>query len=528
MAEALTSPDFGLFVDQLTFINEPSHSILQSVNRLFSQAGPNDQILVYYSGHGKQDAAGHLHLATIDTEVAALETSSIGVGILRRLIDNYACKQMALILDCCYSGAVGADFLRKGDLDDRLKQMFRDRGIYILTASTATQAAREKEGDDYSLFTKHLLAGIKDGEADYDGDGLVSLGDLYEYVRRRVPKEAPQFPTKWEFGVQGSSLAIARAVRINHVESRKQQQSSPAAEPRPEMPAERLAGSGAVQETASSDTNFADALRSFDAQPKVRSRLQFVFWGLVASVMFAGITTYALRTSWQVSINRSYDKTKFQIEVAENPRPSLYSESYETVQLDVEGKEVRRTRWAKFFTEYIDDGVPLEMVKIPALLDNSEGPQKKVEDFFMAVKEVTRGQWRQVTRLPRVEIDLKEDPSGFKDSLEQPVAVSWDEAVEFCKRLAKKTGNPYRLPSEAEWEYAMPKSIYRNKKTKVGRNAFGLFDMHGNVCIWTDTSKGPPKVSPSASFSSPRNCSFRVAMREPSPFFELRGSSDWR
>ncbi len=214
LADALTSPDFGLFTDPLSFINEPSHSILRSVNRIFSQAGPNDQILVYYSGHGKQDAAGHLHLATIDTEVVALETSSIAVGMLRRLIDNYACKQVALILDCCYSGAVGADFLNKGDLDDRLKHLFRDRGIYILTASTATQAAREKEGDDYSLFTKHLLAGIKQGEADYDDDGLVSLDDLYEYVKRRVPKEAPQYPTKWEFGIQGSSLAIARAVRV--------------------------------------------------------------------------------------------------------------------------------------------------------------------------------------------------------------------------------------------------------------------------------------------------------------------------
>jgi len=212
LAEALTSPDFGLFTDPLTFINEPSHSTLRAVNRVFKEAGRDDQILIYYSGHGKQDGAGNLYLATSDTEADTLETSSIAVGTLRRLIDNYACKQVALILDCCFGGAVSKDFL-KGGVDDHLKQTFHGRGIYILTASTATQTAREKEGDDYSLFTKHIIQGIRQGEADHDDDGLISLDDLYEYVKTRVPKEAPQYPTKWEFGVQGNSLFIARAAR---------------------------------------------------------------------------------------------------------------------------------------------------------------------------------------------------------------------------------------------------------------------------------------------------------------------------
>ena len=67
LAEALTSPDFGLFTDPLTFINEPSHSTLRAVNRVFKEAGREDQILIYYSGHGKQDGAGNLYLATSDT-----------------------------------------------------------------------------------------------------------------------------------------------------------------------------------------------------------------------------------------------------------------------------------------------------------------------------------------------------------------------------------------------------------------------------------------------------------------------------
>jgi formylglycine-generating enzyme required for sulfatase activity len=124
------------------------------------------------------------------------------------------------------------------------------------------------------------------------------------------------------------------------------------------------------------------------------------------------------------------------------------------------------------------------------------------------------------------------NPSNFKDNgANRPVeTVSWNDAVEFCKRLSQKTGRTYRLPSEAEWEYACragtstpfhfgetitadlanyhsevayasaPTKKARGQTTPVGSfsaNAFGLYDMHGNVwewCqdIWYDNYKGAP------------------------------------
>ncbi|MFM9160298.1 MAG: formylglycine-generating enzyme family protein, partial [Dolichospermum sp.] len=127
-----------------------------------------------------------------------------------------------------------------------------------------------------------------------------------------------------------------------------------------------------------------------------------------------------------------------------------------------------------------------------------------------------------VAALPQVNQELKPNPSRFKGdgstllTNHRPVErVSWHDAVEFCARLSNYTKRPYRLPSEAEWEYACragtttpfhfgetmttdlanyngnytygdgSKGVYREETTEVGSfkiaNEFGLYDMHGNV-----------------------------------------------
>lgn len=154
----------------------------------------------------------------------------------------------------------------------------------------------------------------------------------------------------------------------------------------------------------------------------------------------------------------------------------------------------------------------------PESRDN-ERPQHEVTvpAFFMGRYPVTQAQWRVVASYPAVDRDLNPDPSSFKGNDLPVEQISWLDAIEFCQRLSNQTGQLYRLPSEAEWEYACragtqtpfyfgetltpelanydgnhtyndgPKGVYRESTTPVGifpANAWGLCDMHANVWEW--------------------------------------------
>jgi formylglycine-generating enzyme required for sulfatase activity len=214
------------------------------------------------------------------------------------------------------------------------------------------------------------------------------------------------------------------------------------------------------------------------------------------------------------------------------PVPALRSFEFTTATLDSTGAVTnRRKGQARSFTEDLD-GAPLEMVEIPggAFMMGSpkeekgsgddERPQHKVTvaPFYMGKFEVTQAQWRAVAGWPKVDLELKADPSYFKGDSLPAHWVSWEYAVEFCARLSKRTGRPYRLPTEAEWEYAcragtttpfaFGETITRElvnydggQAAVVGSlgvaNEFGLYDMHGNVwewCqdVWHDDYKGAP------------------------------------
>ncbi|MFM6514542.1 MAG: SAV_2336 N-terminal domain-related protein [Microcystis panniformis] len=214
----------------------------------------------------------------------------------------------------------------------------------------------------------------------------------------------------------------------------------------------------------------------------------------------------------------------------------------------------KEKRQAEGIVEKLAEGVELELMEIPGgtFMMGTEDEEierlvKKfgrdgfrrekpphrvtVSSFYMGRYPITQAQWQAIAATAKIDIDLETNPSRFKGD-ELPVEnVNWYQATEFCKRLSRKTKQEYRLPSEAEWEYACragtttpfyfgetitgelanynasytyageAKGEYREETTPVGQfspNAFGLYDMHGNVwewCAdtWHDNYDGAPR-----------------------------------
>jgi formylglycine-generating enzyme required for sulfatase activity len=88
----------------------------------------------------------------------------------------------------------------------------------------------------------------------------------------------------------------------------------------------------------------------------------------------------------------------------------------------------------------------------------NEGPQRQVtvSPFFIGAGPVTQAQWPAVAmrRPDKIAYALRPFPSFFKGDRLPVESVTWNEADEFCRRLSELAGRDYRLPSEAEWEYA--------------------------------------------------------------------------
>ena len=543
MQRVLAHSEMGGFAQEnITVLKNPQRQAIEdAIYKLFDNRQKDDLLLFYFSGHGVKDESGKLYLSTRATRKEngrLVKPSAVAASTLHESINESKSQRQVVILDCCFSGAIAKGMTIKDDGTVNVQEQLGGKGRAILTSSTSTQYSFEQEGSELSVYTQYLVEGIEKGAADLDNDGWISIDELHEYASSKVREAAPAMTPEFYPVQEGHKILLAKSPKDDPKVKYRKEVELRINRGKFSSVSRRLLDS--LSRQLKLDAEVAAAIEAEVQQPyleyqrKLEEYEKTLIEAMEAESTLSEATLNDLRDYQQHLGLRDEDVAVIEqriigeekaIASIEQPLVLTKAERADFPELNLTlNKDVS-------FTEDLGNGVKLDMVAIPGgtfLMGSpenelerrdSESPQHTVtiKPFCMGKFTVTQAQWRVVAGFPKVKIDLEPDPSRFKGAKRPVEKVSWDDAVEFCARLSKKTKREYRLPSEAEWEYACragtttpfhfgktittslanydgnytygsgSKGQYRQQTTDVGsfrRNAFGLYDMHGNVLEW--------------------------------------------
>jgi formylglycine-generating enzyme required for sulfatase activity len=572
----LLDPQRGEFLaENIKSLKNPDKRVMEdAIYDLFYDREKDDLLLFYFSGHGivDHDNRKELYLATGITRKQAngflYHPSAIAAAYLRQRIESSNSQRQVIILDCCYSGAIAYGMSIKDDGTVKVEDYLGGKGRAILTSSTAREVSMagniNADGSiGLSIYTHYLVEGLTTGAADLDKDGTISVDELHEYASKKVKVAAPAMNPELYRVSDGSKILVAKSPtdpkleyenyllnrialggNFSNIQRRtlthKQQnlgispEDASTIEERVLQPYREYHKKlveyehelkVAVQEGYPLVQLLAE-LKEYQQELKLRDEdITDIHRRLLpqASLSQPNPAPAAIPTAPSAPISKP--------SVIETPLPTqttipLSTFSFETAQVKLVSRKIEITKIpgsAQHFIEELGNGVKLEMVYVPGgqfmmgspkeeeSSFDDERPQHSVNvpSFLMSKYPVTQAQYETI---------IGSNPAHFKGSQRPVERVSWQDAQAFCQKLAKQTNNkPYRLPSEAEWEYACragtktpfyfgatispdvvnydgnypygqaPKGVYRGSTTDVGifpANSFGLYDLHGNVWEW--------------------------------------------
>jgi formylglycine-generating enzyme required for sulfatase activity len=429
--------------------------------KAFGTAARDAQVaLVYYSGHGMQAKEENYLIpvgAQIETE-GDLELDAVPLKALMRQIDDARPRTAVVVLDACRDNPVAS---RTKSGTKGLSRVHNPPGNALIVFAAQAGATATDNG----VFAKELANRIVEPN--------VGIRAVFDKVGQAVSRSTNQRQTIQRYDQLSEDLVLLATAR---------------AEPVPEQ---RPVPSGPTVLTAEQIEQQAwEAASRSNAEAGYRAYLSEYPQGRFAAA--ARVAVAGLSAVNAVRVQPAVSAPALQPQVSA-PTPAPIQQ---TVQA---GQSIK------------DCDICPELVIIPSgsftmgsSEDDDERPphQVNIQGFAMGKFEVTQGQWRMV---------LGSNPSRFKDCGDNcPVeSVSWNDIQEYIQKLNQKSGKTYRLATEAEWEYAARAGStgqwsfgdsdiqlgeygwYRansgSKTQRVGQkrpNAFGLYDMHGNVWEW--------------------------------------------
>ncbi|MBH8564896.1 SUMF1/EgtB/PvdO family nonheme iron enzyme [Nostoc sp. CENA67] len=523
------SPDMGGKSTRPTRAN-----LLRVLRQLFENPfmGAGDNFWFFLSGHGIRQAERD-YLMPCDGDPEDIENTAIAINFVTERLRRCGADNVVLILDACRS--LGT---RAGEgIGRQTAEQARQQGVITIFSCSPQEYSYEIAALQQGAFTTALLEGLGiQGQC-------ATVERLNQYLNSRVPelvrqhKNAKQTPYVIAEPVNKSHLILVpQYATLADIATLKNDAYQAEANSNLNL-AEQLwirvlaAASGTdmdavkglqrIERLRNNSPNAdlpeqlipkaSNSVSQLPDDKKISKPLIITNWSRRRMIQTVGFAGAGLGLTIVVPRLLQFEPT------------TLKNFQFEVVTVDATGKITsKRNGEAKSFIEDLGNGVTLEMVKIPAGTfimgspqaekerGSDEGPQHqvKVPEFFMGKYPITQAQYQAI---------MGYNPSSFKGKKRPVKNVNWNGAAKFCEKLSQKTKRTYRLPSEAEWEYACragtttpfyfgetittdlvnydgnytyasaPKGQYRQQTTEVGifpPNAFGLYDMHGQVSEW--------------------------------------------
>ncbi|MEA5620969.1 SUMF1/EgtB/PvdO family nonheme iron enzyme [Cronbergia sp. UHCC 0137] len=464
---------------------QPTYGTLNSFfNDRFEQPflESGDTLWFYFSGHG-MPYAGRDYLLPIDGNPRTVPNLAIPITYITERLRRSGADNIVLFIDACRSTGQKSGGLGIGEETQQ--------GVITFFSCSPSQVSYEIEEIQQGAFTHVLLNGLQiQGESN-----CATVERLYNYLRHQVP----QLTQRHKNYIQTPYAAIEPATKLHYILL-------------PKSATDRDIS------TLREDAFHAEIEGNFD--------LAFQLWVRV-NVAAGGQDMKAITAFQRLANKQSLNTILEQRQAAE-----------------AQGQKIAAAK-RRELTVDLGQGITMELVRLPTgkftmgmppeerqiALENAlsynlkredveqwldwSTPQHEVylQEFLMGKYTVTNAQWYAVMKTKPSE---KCEPK-FQGDMQPVVGVSWHEARAFCQKLSEQTKRSVRLPTEAEWEYACragtttafafgktittdqvnydgnypyadtPKGKYRECTVDVDSftpNAWGLYQMHGNVWEW--------------------------------------------